>query len=472
MRIFRKSGKWSGRPKFASEILALSETAGNGADTEKHTAKADRLFVDREGNVSIFETSLIEDNVIAKGDLWVGKNATVSGRIQVEGDLIMEANSRILGSAFVKGSAHFKENAVIAGEVDIVGAVYRGNNPPEHMFRNRRRGLHAMQFKSSMETAGVENEIDRLIDTEKLQTGTLVIVQERKTDLSYGLIRKFAGAGTACMIIGREPPERVRSVRMIDIEDEQVLWLTTLVGRRCVNPTHLGSIQNTIGHFIDSSIRGIILVDGIEYLISNNGFDAVLKFINKIEDMIITTGTTVVVSIDPRTLDAMHLALFERGAETIYRQDTSEQDEESGGEIEERLKEETVRRQQLEDRLDEYLSRIENAIMTVKAGTQISSEDHILSINELEDAKEVIRQEIGRLEEKLKQREIELVSVLEQRIESHEVKADKDTKMQEMERQLRDNSELLLKAVLLAEKLSLKGRGESTAGSEKEIDLK
>ncbi|MCL5253345.1 MAG: hypothetical protein M1351_04550, partial [Candidatus Thermoplasmatota archaeon] len=73
MRIFRKSGKWSGRPKFASEILALSETAGNGDDTEKHTAKADRLFVDREGNVSIFETSLIEDNVIAKGDLWVGK---------------------------------------------------------------------------------------------------------------------------------------------------------------------------------------------------------------------------------------------------------------------------------------------------------------------------------------------------------------------------------------------------------------
>jgi hypothetical protein len=472
MRIFRKTGKEPSGPKFVSEILALSETAGNGEEAERHAAKTDRFFVDREGNMSIFEASTIEDDVIAKGDLWMGKNSTVSGRVQIEGDLIMEANARILGSAFVKGSAHFKENAVIAGEVNIIGAVYRGNNPPEHMFRNRRRGLHAMKLKSSMETEGVENEIDRLIDSDKLQTGTLVIVQERKTDLSYSLIRRFAATGTPCMIIGREPPERVRSVRMIEIEDEQVLWLTTLVGRRCVNPTHLGSIQNTIGHFIDSSVRGVVLIDGVEYLISNNGFEAVLRFINKIEDMIITTGTTVVVSIDPRTLDAMHLALIERGAETIYRQETSEQTGGTESEIEERLKEETVRRQQLEDRLDEYLSRIENAIMTVKAGTQISSEGHKLNINELEAAKEAISQEVARLEENLKRRETELISVLEHKIESYGARTERNASVEEMERQLKDNSELLLKAVLLAEKLSLQRRDGSAAEREQEIDLK
>ncbi len=465
MSIFGRFRKGKEGAELTSVMLALSETTSGNDSGEREGTKNDRFFIDREGNVSVFEASTIRNDIVAKGDLWIGKDAVIDGRIQVEGDLIMEKNSRVTGSAYVRGSANFKENSMIMGDVNILGQVYRGNNPPEHMFRNRRRKSPVHPSGPGGDVSDVVSEVDKIINSDTLQPGSLMIIQEKKTDLSYAIIRKFSEAGIPCMIIGREPPERIRSVRMIEIDDEQVLWLTTLVGRRCVNPTHLGSIQNSISRFIDVNSSGYILIDGVEYLISNNGFDAVLKFINRIEDMVITTGTAVIVSIDPRTLDSQHLALLERGAETIYREDSERAETDLGEDIDERLKEESVRRQQLEDRLDSYLARIESTIAGLRSGSSAGIQGGNVGIKDLEIARNVIQEEIGRLEENFRKREIELLEILENRLGRNSGDDNERMRMAEMEEQLKDNSELLLKAVLLAEKLSVE-RGGSEVGKE------
>ena len=222
-----------------------------------------------------------------------------------------------------------------------------------------------------------------------------------------------------------------------------------------MNPTHLSSVLNSLTKFLDSNNTGLLFIDGIEYLITNNGFDQVLKFLNKIEDMIITSGISFLITIDPRTLDAQNLALIERGAESIISSEKQQEERSTlHAEFEERLKEESVRRQQLEDRLDGYLSRIEGAITAAQSRQPGEGSPGGGDVRELEGARDTMRSELKTLEQKIEEKEREFIETLDRRI--GEIRGDESRKdlVVSMEEQLRENSELLLKAVLLAEKLS------------------
>lgn len=437
-------------------ILGLLVVAGaeNGKSKEQNSPLGKgNFFVDREGNIRVFESAVIRNDVFSTGDLWIGKGAVIEGNASADGDLIMERDSRVAGSIRVKGSVNFKQNALVLGEVEIGGSVYRGNNPPEHLFRRKYPAPQGEDFFAS-EGSDLEADVSTLLEGRKLKGGVVTVIHEKRSEISYAILRRMSSEGSACMIIGREPPERLQSTRGIRIDDENVIWLTNLVGRRCVNPTHLSSVLNALTRFLDGNRRGLVLLDGVEYLITNNGFDQVLKFINKIEDMIITSGITVLVTVDPRTLDAQNLALIERGAETILSMER--QSDEKGlarQELEEMLKEETVRRQQLEDRLDGYLYRIESAISTAQARPPGESRNEA-EIKELEGARDTIRTELRTLEQRMEEKERELLETLDRKIgEIREGEGRKDL-VATMEEQLRENSELLLKAVLLAERLS------------------
>ncbi len=446
-------------------LMAAGSGGGRQRDDSEPLGRSS-YFVDREGNIRVFESMVVKGDIRSTGDLWIGRGAVIEGSAYADGDLVMERESRVTGSIFVRGSANFKQDSVVSGSVDIGGAVYRGNNPPEHLFR-RKYPPPSTEDAQPVDQGSLESEVSSVLEGRKLQDGGMVIIHEKKAELSYALLRRMLADGTPCMIIGREPPERLQSVRGLRIDEESVIWLTNLVGRRCVNPTHLSAMLNTLTRFLDNNRKGVVLIDGIEYLITNNGFEQVLKFINKIEDMIITSSVSFIVTLDPRTLDAQHLALIERGAETIVSGER--QPEERGGireEFEERLKEEAVRRQQLEDRLDGYLYRIETAINAAQARPQAEQASMEPEISELKGARDTIRSELRTLEQRIGEKERELLETLDRKILEMKEEDSRTDLVAAMEEQLRDNSELLLKAVLLAEKLSAEktARLESRAG--------
>ena len=435
-------------------FMMAAGTNGGKTGEDAETLGRGTYFTDREGNIRVFESAVVRGDVHSTGDLWVGKGALVEGNATVEGDLIMESDSRVSGSITVKGSANFKQNSVVGGKVEISGAVYRGNNPPEHLFRRKYVDI-GEELPAQPQGNFAEREISFILHGRKLQEGCLTIVHEKRAEMSYAIVRQMTNDGLPCMIIGREPPERIHSIRGIRIDDENVIWLTNLVGRRCVNPTHLSSVLNSLTKFLDSNSAGILFIDGIEYLITNNGFDQVLKFMNKIEDMIITSGISFLITIDPRTLDAQNLALIERGAESIISSEKQQEERSTmHAEFEERLKEESVRRQQLEDRLDGYLSRIEGAITAAQSRPPGEGSPGGGDVRDLEGARDTIRSELKTLEQKIEEKEREFIETLDRRI--GEIRGDESRKdlVESMEEQLRENSELLLKAVLLAEKLS------------------
>jgi len=58
-------------------------------------------------------------------------------------------------------------------------------------------------------------------------------------------------------------------------------------------------------------------VDGIEYLVSNNSFDAVLKFIRRLLDTISESQYVFIISLGPATLKDQELKMLEREMDVI-----------------------------------------------------------------------------------------------------------------------------------------------------------
>ncbi|MCK4717748.1 MAG: DUF835 domain-containing protein, partial [Thermoplasmata archaeon] len=58
--------------------------------------------------------------------------------------------------------------------------------------------------------------------------------------------------------------------------------------------------------------EGVILLDGLEYLIVENGFDTVLKFIKKITDIASMDEATFLVMVDPSSISEDELSVLRK----------------------------------------------------------------------------------------------------------------------------------------------------------------
>jgi archaellum biogenesis ATPase FlaH len=56
------------------------------------------------------------------------------------------------------------------------------------------------------------------------------------------------------------------------------------------------------------------MLDGLEYLLVNNDFSRLLKFIEYINELVMQNSALLLISIDQRALDEREMALLERNA--------------------------------------------------------------------------------------------------------------------------------------------------------------
>jgi hypothetical protein len=92
------------------------------------------------------------------------------------------------------------------------------------------------------------------------------------------------------------------------------VWMTTnTVGYdRCVNPTNISMLHMAIMDFLRVTPRGIISLEGVEYLISNNGFDPILRLLHALNDKITVSDSVLLVTLDENTLPAREMRILEK----------------------------------------------------------------------------------------------------------------------------------------------------------------
>ncbi len=157
-----------------------------------------------------------------------------------------------------------------------------------------------------------------------MEGGCCLLVESKGSDRAYHMFIDRVAMGYNGLVISRTHPERVREE--YGLANAPVIWLASLPGPDRVDPTNLSILQNTIVDFIRKGERSVIILDGLEYIISNNPLEKVLRMFYLVKDEMMFRNSkldggsdaVLIIPLDIEVLSPRELALFEREFD-IYR---------------------------------------------------------------------------------------------------------------------------------------------------------
>ncbi|AIF69728.1 hypothetical protein PAP_06665 [Palaeococcus pacificus DY20341] len=122
--------------------------------------------------------------------------------------------------------------------------------------------------------------------------------------------------GRAGVIISRRPPEVLRE--QLKLKKVPILWLTKVEGDNHVHPRRLEYlIQNLVDFMKKDNKPKFIVIDGLEYLIIENGFESIFKFLTLLKDYSVFDNTIILVPVNEKTLKSKEYSLLKREFPTL-----------------------------------------------------------------------------------------------------------------------------------------------------------
>ncbi len=146
------------------------------------------------------------------------------------------------------------------------------------------------------------------------ELGTSYLVKEKGSNRGFALFHKLVGETERGMVITRTFPEKIRSTE--HLTNSSIWWLSREESEQSINPTSLAKLTHVVKEFIEERKEAIVLLDGLEYLILQNGFETALRFIQALNDLVILNKATLIVPVDPASLSVKELSLLEKEMET------------------------------------------------------------------------------------------------------------------------------------------------------------
>jgi hypothetical protein len=146
-----------------------------------------------------------------------------------------------------------------------------------------------------------------------LKSGSSYLFSEKGVQRAYDSLKKLLSEGKRGLVISRNHPSRIQQTYGLDCP---IMWIAKSTrptgGVLSLEPTRLMKIHTTVSDFIKANPGAVVLLDGLEYLITENGFGPVMKTIQLTNEEVAMSGSYLLVPIDPRTLDTQQMGYLER----------------------------------------------------------------------------------------------------------------------------------------------------------------
>jgi len=226
-------------------------------------------------------------------------------------------SERELKRAFLKG---YEEGFRDAWE-ELVKLVSKGHSPQElRMIAKSRLSMLSEKVEEKSRAVAVEDleesEEKPLPGEVLLNPGESCICAEPRPERSFSLFLAALDQGRRGLCIARTHPDSTR--RRYGLEGVRIIWLTKSedvtppAGDRYLSPTNLVVLASAIKEFLDEDSGGVIVFEGLEYLITQNGFESILKFIQRVNEYVMTSGGIMLVSANPEAMAGRQYKLLAR----------------------------------------------------------------------------------------------------------------------------------------------------------------
>ncbi|HUW43059.1 MAG TPA: DUF835 domain-containing protein, partial [Thermoplasmata archaeon] len=156
----------------------------------------------------------------------------------------------------------------------------------------------------------VRAEIKPAPSVTELERSFSYLVEEDKPEASYSLFLNALNKGMKGYCITRNYPAKIKS--KFDLKETPVIWLSNVGRENAIRPKDLEKLSVSLEQFLSQPGGGIVLLDGLEYLITNNNFITVLRLIQSLRDQVAINQSILLMAVNRSTLESHQLNLLER----------------------------------------------------------------------------------------------------------------------------------------------------------------
>lgn len=139
------------------------------------------------------------------------------------------------------------------------------------------------------------------------------LVREEKADAVLREFAKLLDRGSRGLSISRmHPRDLAGKFKGADVE---YVWLTRTAGKAeedivPAEPTDLVRLASHIAAFLGAGKGAAVLLEGLEYLVSLNGFASALRFLQSVNEKVLLADAYLLVSLNPSALKANEVQML------------------------------------------------------------------------------------------------------------------------------------------------------------------
>lgn len=111
------------------------------------------------------------------------------------------------------------------------------------------------------------------------------------------------------LFITRTHPSQLKTGPIMDFVTK--IWLSKTPEHGSVSPGNITKITHIISEFLKANANSVVMLDGLEYLINNNDFPRVLKFLELLHEVIVLNDGVLLVPVNPSTMSKTNFELLE-----------------------------------------------------------------------------------------------------------------------------------------------------------------
>lgn len=134
----------------------------------------------------------------------------------------------------------------------------------------------------------------------QLKEGYNYLLMDQDSDNTYSIYNDFITEGINGLIITTSIPSKVKE--KYGLYNQQIRWITESGSEeyKVLDPKRMDfEITKTVSRFAEKHDRAVLLLEGIEYLVVENDFEEVSKFIKKVTDITSKNAVTLLVNVNP-----------------------------------------------------------------------------------------------------------------------------------------------------------------------------
>ncbi len=151
----------------------------------------------------------------------------------------------------------------------------------------------------------------------KLETGLNYLILGTNPRVAFSMLKTLVSLGAQGLALSTTFPSKLK--KAYGLNNVEIRWFTDTTSEEgTIDPKRLEfEATRTISNFIKEMESAVILIDGLEYLVVENGFDNVLRFIKKINDISSVNGATLIMSVNPKSMSQDELTVLMKDFDII-----------------------------------------------------------------------------------------------------------------------------------------------------------